>query len=242
VVENLLKLGGRSTALSGGQVCLSAHIHGIEAGKIGDEKNLPQLDGGSSLQSIQRGSRVHFVQCQLRLNRRQPERLAFAKNIEGLKKIGGHFAQILAAARPYAEKTGLQIDWNNPSATNSKLAVITQTPKEFDFARIPWPAEFHYAGPFHDDEGREPVPFPWAKLTGRPLIYASLGTLVHGQDHLYKTILAAVGHIPEIQVVLSVGKNVNPDDLGSIPSNTIVVRTAPQIELLKRRSVSRMLD
>jgi UDP:flavonoid glycosyltransferase YjiC (YdhE family) len=31
-----------------------------------------------------------------------------------------------------------------------------------------------YAGPFHDDEGREPIPFPWEKLTGKPLIYASL--------------------------------------------------------------------
>ena len=44
VVENLLKLGGSSTALSGCQVCLSADVHGIEAGNIGDEPNLPQLD------------------------------------------------------------------------------------------------------------------------------------------------------------------------------------------------------
>ena len=37
-----------------------------------------------------------------------------------------------------------------------------------------------------------------------------------------------------IQLVLSVGKNINPDDMGPIPSNTIVVRTAPQIQSLKR--------
>jgi predicted RecA/RadA family phage recombinase len=37
VVENFLKLAGGSAALSGGQVCLSAHIHMIEAGNIGDE-------------------------------------------------------------------------------------------------------------------------------------------------------------------------------------------------------------
>ena len=45
VVENLLKLGGGGFALSGCQVCLSAHIHMIEAGNIVDELNLPQLDG-----------------------------------------------------------------------------------------------------------------------------------------------------------------------------------------------------
>jgi len=162
---------------------------------------------------------------------------AFAKNIEGLKKIGGYCAQILAAARPYAEKVGLQIDWNNPSATNSKLAVITQTPKEFDFPISNWPPQFHYAGPFHDHEGREQVPFPWEKLTGKPLIYASLGTLVNGLDHVYKIILETVGKLPEIQVVLSAGKNVKPEDLGSVPSNTILVRSAPQIELLKRATL-----
>ena len=36
---------------------------------------------------------------------------------------------------------------------------------------------------------------------------------------------------------LSVGRNFNPDDLGRIPSNTIVVRTAPQIDLLKRAAL-----
>jgi len=40
-----------------------------------------------------------------------------------------------------------------------------------------------------------------------------------------------------MQVVLSIGRNLDPEDLGSIPSNTIVVRVAPQIELLKRAAL-----
>src|SRR2546427_4140743 len=77
VVENLLKLGGSSTALSGCQVCFSAYIGRIEAGNIHDEPNLPQLDRdrGSSLQGSQGGSRILLVQRQLPLNRRQPKRL-----------------------------------------------------------------------------------------------------------------------------------------------------------------------
>jgi zeaxanthin glucosyltransferase len=159
------------------------------------------------------------------------------RNIEGLQMIGGLFAPILAVAMPYAEKSGLKIDWSDPSATVSKLAVITQTPREFDFSGAPWPDHFHYAGPFHDDGGREPVPFPWEKLNGKPLIYASLGTLVNGLDHVYRAILESVAKFPEVQAVLSIGKIVNVDDLGPIPSNTIVVRSAPQIELLKRAAL-----
>jgi MGT family glycosyltransferase len=137
----------------------------------------------------------------------------------------------------YAEKVDLEIDWSDPAATVSKLAVITQTPKEFDFPGIPWPAQFHYAGPLHDDQGREPVPFPWDKLTGKPLIYASLGSLVNGLHDIYKHILEAVQPLQDVQVVLSIGKNINPENLGAIPSNTIVVRSAPQIELLKRAAL-----
>jgi MGT family glycosyltransferase len=40
-----------------------------------------------------------------------------------------------------------------------------------------------------------------------------------------------------MQVVLSVGRNVDLNDLGPIPANSIVVQTAPQIELLKRATL-----
>ena len=147
------------------------------------------------------------------------------------------FSGATPVAMSYAEKLGLQVDWSDFSATASKLAVITQTPKEFDFPGILWPAEFHYAGPFYDIDGRDPISFPWEKLNGNPLVYASMGTLVNGLERVYKTILQAVGQLTDIQVVLSVGKNLKLDDLGTIPSNVIVVRKAPQIELLKRAAL-----
>jgi zeaxanthin glucosyltransferase len=159
------------------------------------------------------------------------------RNAANLNKLGAILGPLAEIARSYADKVGLKIDWNDPSATVSRLAVITQTPKEFDFPGIPWPAQFHYAGPFYDNEGREPVPFPWEKLTDKPLIYASLGTLVNGQYDVYKHILEAVGPLQDVQVVLSVGKNINPENLGPIPSNMIIVCSAPQIELLKRAAL-----
>jgi MGT family glycosyltransferase len=162
---------------------------------------------------------------------------ARARNMEGVKKMGSYFAPIAAVARDFAEKKGLQIDWSQPSVTTSRLAVIAQTPKEFDFPGSPWPPKFHYAGPFQDGGGRAPIPFPWEQLTGEPLIYASMGTLVNGLEHVYRSILQAVSKLPATQVVLSVGDHIRVDDLGPISSNVIIVAKAPQLELLKRAAL-----
>jgi zeaxanthin glucosyltransferase len=162
---------------------------------------------------------------------------ARARNLEGVQRLGNLRAGMTAAARRYADKVGLEIDWSSPASTASKLAIISQVPKEFDFSGRPLPPQFHYAGPFHEDEGREPVPFAWDRLNGKPLIYASLGTLVNGQEQVYRTIVKAVAPLSDVQVVLSVGSNVDLEDLGPVPSNTIVVHSAPQLELLKRASL-----
>ena len=158
---------------------------------------------------------------------------ALAKNKEGLKQVGEMLAPIIPVARAYAESVGLEIDWKNPSSVGSKLAVVAQTPKEFDYPGIPLPPEFHYTGPFHDDDGREPTPFAWEKLNGKPLVYASLGTMLNGLLRIHITILEAAERLPEVQFVFSIGRDINPEIVGPIPSNMIVVAAAPQIELLK---------
>jgi zeaxanthin glucosyltransferase len=163
-----------------------------------------------------------------------------ALNLHGLKQSdNAFFGLVQPLAEEYAERAGLMLDWSDPAATVSRqaAAVVSQTPKEFDLPGIPWPPQFHYAGPFFDDAGREPVPFPWEKLDGRLLIYASLGTLVNGMTSIYQTILAAVGRMPEIQAVLAKGNNIELNELGPIPPNVIVVDKAPQLELLKRSAL-----
>jgi zeaxanthin glucosyltransferase len=160
--------------------------------------------------------------------------VARARNIEAVKKMNSVSQPIQQVARSWAEHHGLQIDWDTPNATISKLAVITQTPKEFDFPDVPQAPAFHYAGPFHDDYGRERVAFPWERLTGEPLIYASMGTLVNGLTDVFRIILEMAAAIPGRQLVLSIGSNIQLDDIGPIPASAIVVSKAPQIELLKR--------
>jgi zeaxanthin glucosyltransferase len=157
------------------------------------------------------------------------------RNIHALHEIAGTiFPPLRAVAVPQAEKLGLKIDWHDPAPTVSKLAVIAQYPQEFDFPDIPRPPHFHYSGPFQDERARGSIPFPWEKLNGNPLIYASMGTLMNGSSDAFDVILEAVAKLPEVQAVLSIGDDVGIHHLRPIPPNAIVVERAPQLELLKK--------
>jgi zeaxanthin glucosyltransferase len=161
---------------------------------------------------------------------------ALARNREGVAK----FAKILENAnegiRTYAESAGLEIDWESPNSTLSPLASITQTPSAFDFESAHWPPQFRHTGPFHDGKGREKVDFPWERLTGEPLIYASMGTRMNGRAEVFRTIVAAVAKHKGLQLVLSLGDQVNPEQIEPAPGNAIIVKRAPQLELLKQTS------
>ena len=162
---------------------------------------------------------------------------ALARNRKGVADIARMLKQANAAVRAYAERAGLKIDWDDPGSTLSPLASITQVPRAFDFESSHWPSQFHHTGPFHDGNGRERVDFPWERLTGEPLIYASMGTVMNGRVEVFRTIVAALAKHKDLQLVLSVGDRVEPDQIGPAPNNAVIVKRAPQLELLKRTSV-----
>jgi zeaxanthin glucosyltransferase len=112
-------------------------------------------------------------------------------------------------------------------------------PKEFDFENSHWPSQFHHTGPFHDGRGRAEVDFPWERLTGEPLIYSSMGTILIGQPDVFRTIVASVAKHKDVQLVLSIGDQLEPEQIGPVPRNAIVVQRAPQLDLLKLASVLR---
>jgi MGT family glycosyltransferase len=97
--------------------------------------------------------------------------------------------------------------------------------------------QFHHTGPFHDGNGREKVDFPWERLTGEPLIYASMGTIRNGRPDVFRAIVAALAKHKDLQLVLSLGNQVDPKQIGQIPQNAIIVKRAPQLALLKQTSV-----
>ncbi len=159
---------------------------------------------------------------------------AFARNKEAVRSFLQLLERNRSIARTYAEQVGLDFDCNDPLAGISKFAWLTQTPKEFDFPSSHRPPQFRHTGPFHDGSGRSDPDFPWDRLTGEPLVYASMGTLQNGLESVFNTIAQAVGPRAGLQLVLSIGPVLNPQQVKSLPAKAIVVNRAPQIGLLKR--------
>jgi zeaxanthin glucosyltransferase len=60
---------------------------------------------------------------------------------------------------------------------------------------------------------------------------------LNGRLDVFRTIVAALAKHKGLQLVLSVGDQVDPEQIGPAPSNAIIVKQAPQLELLKQTSV-----
>ena len=144
----------------------------------------------------------------------------------------------------------------------SPLAQISQLFPELDFPRSRMPACFHYVGSLTADrqerrsevggQGSEVSPlttdlrpltsgFPWDRLDGRPLIYASLGTVADPVNRpVYPRIAAACQGLPA-QLVLARGmwdeEEGGREATHDLPGNPLVVDFAPQLALLDRAAV-----
>lgn len=115
------------------------------------------------------------------------------------------------------------------------LVQVAQQPAFFDFPRRHLPDHFHYTGPWIDEPSAGEHPFPWDALDGRPLIYASLGTLQNRVMSIYETIVEACAGL-NAQLVVSLGQ---PGAGASTPqrAGALFVNYAPQRALLKRSSL-----
>lgn len=123
-----------------------------------------------------------------------------------------------------------------PDDTFSSLAQLCQLIREVDFPRRELPPAFHYLGPFCDTGAPGTVPFPFEQLNGKPLIYASLGTLQAGDSRHFQTIAAACSGL-DAQLVIATGSD-SGDLAERLPGNPLVVRYAPQLEVLAKASLA----
>jgi zeaxanthin glucosyltransferase len=64
-----------------------------------------------------------------------------------------------------------------------------------------------------------------------------MGTILNGRADVFRTIIAALDKNKDLQLVLSIGDQIDPHQLGPAPKNAIIVNRAPQLELLKRAAV-----
>lgn len=92
----------------------------------------------------------------------------------------------------------------HPNESYSKLAQLSQLPKELDFPRKALPSCFHYTGPFRELSAPTSIPFPFEKLTGKPLIYASLGSFLGFRGDIFLAIAEACIGL-DVQLVIALG-------------------------------------
>jgi MGT family glycosyltransferase len=152
-----------------------------------------------------------------------------------LNRIGKSLRKVI---NDYRQQWSLS-PYHNPNENYSQLAQLSQQPAEFEFPRQELPSCFHFTGPYHysNSVGRESIPFPYEKLTGQPLIYASMGTLQNRLVWVFQMIAEACMGL-DAQLVITLGWGANPEYLPEFPGNPLVVGYAPQLELLQKATLT----
>ncbi len=127
--------------------------------------------------------------------------------------------------------------------TFSPVAQISQLCAGFDFPRRNLPPHFHYIGSLASNRqvGGD-GPFPWERLDGRPLIFASLGTvpdpamcarLPKNRRGLHRRRCATGSGLGKME---QAGEK-SQAKLGKLPGDHVVVDFAPQLKLLDQAAL-----
>lgn len=119
----------------------------------------------------------------------------------------------------------------------SPLVQLSQQPAEFEFPRTSLPKWFHFTGPYHNSLGRKSVSFPYEQLNGKPLIYASLGTISGHLGEIFVKIAEACEGL-DAQLVISLGGANSSQALPKLVGSPLIVEYAPQLELLQRAALT----
>jgi len=82
--------------------------------------------------------------------------------------------------------------------------------------------------------GQFPSALGSERRAGAKLLYVSLGTVRTRAAAFFRDCFAAFGGDPGIDVVMSIGRTVDPGSLGPAPGNFTLLAYAPQLEILSR--------
>lgn len=140
----------------------------------------------------------------------------------------------LAAAFDYPIES---IDMSDLVTPKLKLPELIPFPREFDFPNSEKPGRYNIESSV--DSERKQALFPWDRLDdSRPLIYCGLGSLIYLDKAEYRKFFQTVLEVSKVydqwQWVLAIGKTLDENEFDFVPSNVVVVRQAPQLDLLKR--------
>ncbi len=125
----------------------------------------------------------------------------------------------------YHVKSALDIVSNKPEDNT-----IVYTSRTFQPCAETFDEEhYRFVGP----SVRDVVP---KEKTGRPLVYASLGTVINDRPGFYCTLIEALRDA-DVDLLISCGKAFDPAQLGALPDNVRVEHYVDQMEVLSRASL-----
>ncbi len=118
----------------------------------------------------------------------------------------------------------------------SRFLVLSPFPPSFRDPRFPLPPTAHSIKPLLIRPTDE-VP-PWIEEHGdRPTVYVTLGTVFNMESgDLFSRMIAGCRELP-VNVVVTVGRHLDPEEFGSQPANVRIERYIPQALLLPRCDV-----
>jgi zeaxanthin glucosyltransferase len=158
-----------------------------------------------------------------------------ARNSAGYAIHDRLMAPVMKVVANWRKRWGL-VPLRSADDSFSTLAQISQMTRGFDFPRERLPQCFTYTGPLRR-AGLQRAPFPWERLDGRPLIYASLGTLQHGKREIFARMAEACAPL-DVQLVIAHNGGLSENDVAALAGRPVAVSFAPQREVLKRAALT----
>ena len=125
----------------------------------------------------------------------------------------------------YHVKSALDIVQNKPDDNTIVYTSRTFQPCAETFDE----ANYRFVGP----SVREVEP---RAKDGRPLVFASLGTVTNDRPGFYRTLIEAL-HDEDVDLLISCGKAFDPAVLGELPANVRVEHYVDQMDVLSRASL-----
>jgi UDP:flavonoid glycosyltransferase YjiC (YdhE family) len=116
-----------------------------------------------------------------------------------------------------------------------RYLVLTPFPPSFRDPGIPLPPTAHALRHVSAELPLDESALPWlAALSDRETVYVTLGTIFNQESgDLFERIVEGVRDLP-VQVIATVGRELDPEVLGRQPPNVHVERYLPQAQLLPR--------
>jgi MGT family glycosyltransferase len=110
------------------------------------------------------------------------------------------------------------------------------TAQAFDFEHAVLRPNMRYAGPLlGDPHWAEPWQSPWEPDDVRPLVLAGFSTSFQNHAGVLQRVIDAAASLP-VRLLVTLGGSIAPSEL-TPAANTVVVRSAPHLEVLKEASL-----